>query len=193
MSPIVPNRVPAKGRNVPNDPDDVLDLNARQQWVMTQAEKGTEVLASMVVKQFGCSQKSAKRGLADLREKRLLRFVGSTRTGDYRRIRLNLRHVDRDRGQFRQVPLPRAEKRRRVRVPQCCPRFETAAVIPTQLDLRPFGESVERLYLCAAGFATVSGGHRSFEPCPLLCSVAQNRTARMARSGLRDERQRRAD
>jgi hypothetical protein len=82
--PDVPSRVPANGRNVPNDPDDVPNLNARQQWVMTQGEKGTEVRASIVVKQFGCSQKTAKRDLADLREERLLRFVGATRTGHYR-------------------------------------------------------------------------------------------------------------
>ncbi|MCA9026720.1 MAG: DeoR family transcriptional regulator, partial [Planctomycetaceae bacterium] len=82
----VPDRVPVKRKNVPNAPDDVPDLNARQQWVMTQIEKGTEVRASMVVEQFGCSQKTAKRDLSDLREKRLVRFVGSPRTGHYRLV-----------------------------------------------------------------------------------------------------------
>ena len=82
----VPDRVPVKRRNVPNVPDDVPDLNVRQQWVMTQIEKGTEVRASMVVEQFGCSQKTAKRDLADLRDKHLLRFVGAPRTGHYRLV-----------------------------------------------------------------------------------------------------------
>jgi DNA-binding response OmpR family regulator len=72
----VPDHVPVNGRNVP-------DLNDRQQWVMSLIKKGTEVRANMVVTQFGCSQKTAKRDLSDLKDQQLIRFVGSPRTGHY--------------------------------------------------------------------------------------------------------------
>jgi ATP-dependent DNA helicase RecG len=37
----------------------------------------------MVVTQFGCSQKTAKRDLSDLKDRKMVRFVGSPRTGHY--------------------------------------------------------------------------------------------------------------
>jgi hypothetical protein len=76
----------ASAGNVPDDPDvpdDVPDLNARQKWVLTQLRRGTEVRVSMVVTQFGCSQKTAKRDLSDLKDRKMVRFVGSPRTGHY--------------------------------------------------------------------------------------------------------------
>ena len=86
----VPDRVPVNGHRVPDGdpdvPDDVPDLNARQRWVLSQIRKGTEVRVNMVVTQFGCSQKTAKRDLSDLRDQRLVRFVGSPRTGHYRLV-----------------------------------------------------------------------------------------------------------
>lgn len=86
----VPDRVPINGQNVPDDDpdvaDDVPDLNARQHWVLSQIRKGAEVRVNMVVTQFGCSQKTAKRDLSDLRDRRLVRFVGSPRTGHYRLV-----------------------------------------------------------------------------------------------------------
>lgn len=82
----VPDHVPVNGRDIPDVPDDVPDLNERQQWVMSLIRKGTEVRVNMVVQRFGCSQKTAKRDLADLKGKRLVRFVGSPRTGHYRLV-----------------------------------------------------------------------------------------------------------
>ncbi len=90
----VPDHVPVNGRHVPvNDPDvpddvpdvpdDVPDLNSRQKWVIAQIRKGTQVRVNMMVTQFGCSQKTAKRDLSDLKDKQLVRFVGSPRTGHY--------------------------------------------------------------------------------------------------------------
>ena len=86
----VPDRVPVNGQNVPDGdpdvPDDVPNLNPRQQWVLSQIRKGAEVRVNMVVTQFGCSQKTAKRDLSDLKDRRLVRFVGSPRTGHYRLV-----------------------------------------------------------------------------------------------------------
>jgi DNA-binding response OmpR family regulator len=90
----VPDHVPVNGRNVPdrvpddpvNVPDgavDVPDLSDRQRWIMSLIRKGTEVRIGMVVEHFHCSEKTAKRDLADLKELGLVRFVGSPRTGHY--------------------------------------------------------------------------------------------------------------
>ncbi len=76
----VPDRVPVDD---PDVPDDVSDLNARQKWVLTQIRRGTEIRVSMVVTHFGCSQKTAKRDLSDLKDRKMVRFVGSPRTGHY--------------------------------------------------------------------------------------------------------------
>lgn len=76
----VPDHVPVGD---PDVPDDVPDLNARQKWVLTQIRRGTEIRVSMVVTQFGCSQKTAKRDLSDLKDRKMIRFVGSPRTGHY--------------------------------------------------------------------------------------------------------------
>lgn len=82
-----PVRVPTNGRHVPvgdpDVPDDVPDLNSRQKWIMGQIRRGTQVRVSMVVTQFRCSQKTAKRDLSNLKDKQLVRFVGSPRTGHY--------------------------------------------------------------------------------------------------------------
>ena len=76
----VPDHVPVGD---PDVPENVPNLNPRQQWVLSQIRKGVEVRAGMVVTHFGCSQKTAKRDLSDLKDKRLVRFVGSPRTGHY--------------------------------------------------------------------------------------------------------------
>ena len=79
----VPDHVPVNGRNVPDRVPNVPDLNDRQQWVMSLIKKGSEVRANMVVTQFGCSQKTAKRDLSNMKDQHLVRFVGSPRTGHY--------------------------------------------------------------------------------------------------------------
>ena len=83
----VPDHVPVSGQHVPVDdpdvPEDVPDLNSRQKWVMAQIRKGIQVRINMMVTQFGCSQKTAKRDLSDLKDKQLVRFVGSPRAGHY--------------------------------------------------------------------------------------------------------------
>ena len=47
---------------------------------------GAKARAGCVAKQFGCSAKTAKRDLAELRERGLVEFVGAPRTGHYRLV-----------------------------------------------------------------------------------------------------------
>ncbi|MGL4462328.1 MAG: DeoR family transcriptional regulator, partial [Planctomycetia bacterium] len=75
----VTNHVTDRTENVTN----VTDLNDRQAWAMSLIRKGQEVRVSMLVTQFKCSTRTAKRDLADLKELGLVRFVGSPRTGSY--------------------------------------------------------------------------------------------------------------
>lgn len=75
----VTNHVTDRTENVTN----VTDLNDRQAWAMSLIRKGQEVRVSMLVTQFKCSTRTAKRDLADLKELGLVRFVGSPRTGHY--------------------------------------------------------------------------------------------------------------
>jgi hypothetical protein len=74
-------------RNVRNDdvrnvPDDVAE--ARRAWIVQRLEEGHQLQAPAVVKQFGCSVKTAQRDLAALKEEGKIEFVGATRTGCYR-------------------------------------------------------------------------------------------------------------
>lgn len=62
------------------------DLNVRQEWIMERISNGTEVRVGMVVEQFNCSTRTAKRDLAELKKMGLVRFVGSPRTGHYRKV-----------------------------------------------------------------------------------------------------------
>ena len=75
----VTNHVTDLTRNVTNG----ADLNDRQAWAMSLIRKGQQVRVSMLVTQYKCSTRTAKRDLADLKELGVVRFVGSPRTGHY--------------------------------------------------------------------------------------------------------------
>jgi len=72
--------------NVTVEDLDVTDLNERQVWIMAMVDRGTEVRVSMVVEHFRCSVRTAKRDLGELKDKDLIRFVGSPRNGYYRLV-----------------------------------------------------------------------------------------------------------
>lgn len=72
--------------NVTVEDLDVTDLNERQVWIMAMVDRGTEVRANMVVEHFECSVRTAKRDLGELKDKDLIRFVGSPRNGYYRLV-----------------------------------------------------------------------------------------------------------
>ncbi|RLS53992.1 MAG: response regulator [Planctomycetota bacterium] len=79
----VTNHVTVHERNGTNDVTNVTNLNDRQAWAMSVIRKGQQVRVSMLVTQFKCSTRTAKRDLADLKELGVVRFVGSPRTGHY--------------------------------------------------------------------------------------------------------------
>jgi hypothetical protein len=81
--PDVPDRV---GPSDPDsDPDDSSGATAaRQAWILGQLADHRDLRAPDVVRQFGCSIKTAKRSLQALRKAEKIVFVGDARTGSYR-------------------------------------------------------------------------------------------------------------
>ncbi len=63
-----------------NDPDGD-GLNERQTWIMEQVRAGVELRVGDLIAQFSYSKTTAKRDLTDLRERDLIVFEGSPRTG----------------------------------------------------------------------------------------------------------------
>lgn len=59
-------------------------VNERQRWFMAQLQRGGQVKAEDIVGQWQVSLATAKRDIASLREKELVEFVGSAKTGSYR-------------------------------------------------------------------------------------------------------------
>ena len=63
-----------------NDP---INLNERQKWFLLQLKSDQNIGAEDIVRRFALSLSSAKRDIADLKEKRIIRFHGSRKTGCY--------------------------------------------------------------------------------------------------------------
>ena len=58
-------------------------FNPRQEWALGQLRAGVRLRAAAIAKEFGCSSTTAKRDLADLRRRGIIKFVGPARTGWY--------------------------------------------------------------------------------------------------------------
>ena len=69
----VPVNVPA---NVP--------VNDRQKWFLKQTGKGIRISSSDLAAHWHVSQKTAKRDIADLKQKGLIEFFGAPKNGYYR-------------------------------------------------------------------------------------------------------------
>ena len=69
----VPVNVPA---NVP--------VNDRQKWFLKQTGKGIRISGSDLAKYWNISKKTAKRDIADLKQKGLIEFLGAPKNGYYR-------------------------------------------------------------------------------------------------------------
>lgn len=63
-----------------NDP---INLNERQKWFLMQLKSDQNIGAEDIVRRFALSLSSAKRDIADLKDKRIIRFQGSRKTGCY--------------------------------------------------------------------------------------------------------------
>ena len=69
-----------------NDPEnavDILGLNDRQRWILHRLAQRRRIGPAEVRWRFGVSEKTAKRDIAGLKMRGLIRFVGSLRKGIY--------------------------------------------------------------------------------------------------------------
>lgn len=77
---------------IPDDPGDTSDdpgVNERQRWILEQLRAGVELRRGDVERRFKCSPKTAKRDLAELRERSLTEFVPKPAPGHYRLVDAN--------------------------------------------------------------------------------------------------------
>ena len=58
-------------------------LNDRQNWMLLQLAQGHAIAAEDVMTQFGVSERTARRDIAGLRERKLVAFEGAPKTGRY--------------------------------------------------------------------------------------------------------------
>ena len=58
-------------------------FNERQEWVLREIRKGTQLQRVMLEKRFGIHSRTAKRDLAQLTQRDLIKFVGDSRAGYY--------------------------------------------------------------------------------------------------------------
>ena len=70
----------------PDVPGRTGPMRKRRRWILRELAKGVELRISDVCEEFECSRKTAQRDLMTLKERRLIKFVGSTRTGHYQLV-----------------------------------------------------------------------------------------------------------
>lgn len=80
-----PDDVPERDPN--NDPDR-SELNQRQSWFLARVVVGDRLGASEIVSTWRVSLKTARRDIADLKDKTLIRYTGSRRKGHYVKVPL---------------------------------------------------------------------------------------------------------
>ena len=61
-----------------------VPVNDRQKWFLKQIGKNIKVSSSDIAKHWDVSQKTAKRDIADLKQKGLIEFLGAPKNGNYR-------------------------------------------------------------------------------------------------------------
>jgi DNA-binding response OmpR family regulator len=72
--------------NEPVSEPDAEPLNDRQRSILRDLTKGLEVRVTTVATRHRCSAATAKRDLAELRTRNLIRFEGPSKTGSYRLV-----------------------------------------------------------------------------------------------------------
>lgn len=84
-----PNGDPSDPDHGPKgDPDSVdgyTDLNDRQLWFLRQLNSGREIRAIDIRRQHNVSENTAKRDIAGLHRRKIIKYVGSRRRGRYER------------------------------------------------------------------------------------------------------------
>ena len=67
----------------PNNDPDRSDLNQRQRWFLARVVAGDRMGANEIMSRWDVSLKTARRDIADLKGKTLIRYTGSRRKGGY--------------------------------------------------------------------------------------------------------------
>lgn len=67
-----------------DDPEPAFEPHARQRWFLDELAVGRRPSAREIERHFGVSEKTAKRDVATLKIRGLIRFSGARRTGRYR-------------------------------------------------------------------------------------------------------------
>ena len=60
-----------------------VPVNNRQKWFLKQIGKNIRVSSSDIATHWDVSQKTAKRDIADLKQKELIEFLGAPKSGYY--------------------------------------------------------------------------------------------------------------
>lgn len=82
-----PNDPNPDPKHAPNSLDEYTDLNHRQIWFLRQLSTGRPMRARDLGRYHNVSEKTAKRDIAGLRRRKMIKYVGSLRKGHYLRIR----------------------------------------------------------------------------------------------------------
>jgi predicted HTH transcriptional regulator len=61
-----------------------VPVNERQKWFLKQTATGIRISGSDLAAHWNVSQKTAKRDIADLKQKGLIEFLGAPKNGYYR-------------------------------------------------------------------------------------------------------------
>ena len=82
-SPIkTPSTQPGNRQN-PDPINEPINLNEAQKWFLITLKSGRNIGAEDIVKHFDVSRSTAKRYIKEMKEKSLIRFAGSNKTGRY--------------------------------------------------------------------------------------------------------------
>jgi predicted HTH transcriptional regulator len=60
-----------------------VPVNQRQQWFISQIQKNVMVSAKDIAGHWKVSEKTAKRDITDLKQKRVIAFSGAAKNGSY--------------------------------------------------------------------------------------------------------------
>lgn len=79
-----PQHDPDRDPDDPDDPEPAFEPHARQRWFLDELAAGRRPSAKGIERHFGVAEKTAKRDVATLKIRGLIRFAGARRTGRYR-------------------------------------------------------------------------------------------------------------
>ena len=84
--PLCPSDVPEGTWDIPADVPTSPNLNQRQRWILDQLKQRVELQRVMVEREFGVGEKTAKRDLSELVQRRMIEYQRVGREGAYRLV-----------------------------------------------------------------------------------------------------------